>query len=159
MYKFILAGATIALLAVSPLASTAFSETDDAAAHGDHHWTQERAALLDARLTGFRAGLKLTADQDKNWPAFENALRGVAKSRADRRREMRAHEDNDERPTLIERLHRISDRMAQRSTDVKLVADAAAPLYASLDDGQKRIFDVLFRDLAREARHGGRDRR
>jgi hypothetical protein len=159
MYKFILAGATVALLAISPFASTAFSETGDAAQQGDHYWLQERAALLDARLTGFRAGLKLTADQDKIWPTFENALRSVAKSRADRRREMRAHEDDAERPTLIDRLHRKSDRMAQRSADVKLVADAAAPLYASLDDGQKRIFDVLFRDLAREARRGGRDRR
>ena len=43
---------------------------------------QERAALLDARLTEFRAGLNLTADQEKNWPTFENVSRSVAKSRA-----------------------------------------------------------------------------
>jgi hypothetical protein len=70
---------------------------------------------------------------------------------------MLAHEDDGERPTLIDRLHRISDRMTQ--SDVKLVADAAAPLYASLDDNPKHIFDVLFRDLARAARRGRRDRR
>ena len=66
MYKIIFIGATIALLAVSPLASTALGETDEAATQGDHRWMQERAALLDARLAGFRAGLKLTPDQEKN---------------------------------------------------------------------------------------------
>jgi hypothetical protein len=153
MNKIILAGATIALLNGLWLGSTAFGETDDTATHREHG-IQERAALFDARLEGLRAGLKLTADQEKNWPAFENALRGIAKERADRRREMRAHDDDGARPTPIDRLTAMSERLARHSTELKLVADAAAPLYASLDDGQKRIFTVLFHDFARESRHG-----
>jgi hypothetical protein len=153
MKKTILAAAAIALLAGAPLASTAFGETGDATTHGDRPWMKERAALFDARLTGFKAALKLTPDQEKNWPAFETALRSVAKDRADRFREMRAHADDDNQPTLIDRLNKMSDRLAKRSTEVKLVADAAAPLYASLDDEQKRIFGALLRDLARESRH------
>jgi ABC-type transporter Mla subunit MlaD len=67
---------------------------------------------------------------------------------------MRAHEDDDKQPTLIDRLNGISDRLAKRSTEIKLVAEAAAPLYASLDDEQKRIFGALLRDLRREGRRG-----
>ena len=31
--------------------------------------------MLDAHLAGLKAGLKLTAEQEKNWPAFETAIR------------------------------------------------------------------------------------
>lgn len=157
MKKMILAGAAIALLASSPLVSAAFADANDMPAQGEHHhWMAQRAALLDAWLGGLKSGLKLTADQEKNWPLFENAVRGVAKDRADRFRAMREHEDDGDRPSLIDRLRLRSDRLAQRSTELKVVADAAAPLYASLDDGQKRTFTILFHVLARGFHHGGR---
>jgi hypothetical protein len=159
MKNLILAGVAIALLAGTPYASTAFAAADDPAADSDHHGMGARAALLDAWLGGLKAGLKLTADQEKNWPVFENAVRGAAKDRADRFHARREHEDDAGRPSLIERLRMRSDRLAQRSTELKVVADAAAPLYASLDDGQKRTFGVLFHVLARESHFGGRRER
>ena len=153
MKRTLLAGAAIALLACLPLAPTAFGDTG-----GDQHGVEDRAALFDARIAGLHAGLKLTGDQEKNWPTFENALRSVAKSRVERRRQMHAHDDDAERPSLIDRMHRMSDRLARRSTDIQLVADATAPLYTSLDDGQKRIFAVMFRDLRHAGGHRGRHR-
>ena len=84
MKKIILAAAAVALLAGPPLTSAAFGENDDPPTHGDRPSMAERDALFDARLIGFQAALKLTADQQKNWPAFETALRIVAKDRADR---------------------------------------------------------------------------
>jgi hypothetical protein len=154
MKKIILAVAAVALLSGPPLASAAFGENGDPPTHADRPSMTERAALFGARLIGFQAPLKLTADQQKNWPAFETALRSVAKDRADRFRARHAREDDDEQPTLIDRLNGISDRLAKRSTEIKLVAEAAAPLYSSLDDEQKLIFSALLRDLAREGRHG-----
>jgi hypothetical protein len=114
-----------------------------------------RAALLDAHLEGMKAGLKLTPDQEKAWAPFESALRGVARDRADQMRAARAQWDGDDdaRPSLIDRLRLLSDRLARRSAEMKTIADAAAPLYASLDDGQKRVFGVLFRELARHGDH------
>ena len=41
-------------------------------------------AFTDARVAGLKAGLKLTAEQEKNWPAVETAIRDLAKERADR---------------------------------------------------------------------------
>jgi hypothetical protein len=153
MKKLILASATIAILAVSPLAIGAFAAADDAQEHGHHHWMEERAALLDAHLTGFKAALKLNADQEKSWSLFENAVRDGVKERAERMRAMREQKDGDEEPSPIDRMRMMSDRLAKRSAAVKTLADAATPLYASLDDGQKRDFGVLFHDLLRRGRH------
>ncbi len=57
-------------------------------------------AFTDARIAGLKAGLKLTAEQEKNWPAVETAIRDLAKERADRmaaRREARRGDDNAQR--------------------------------------------------------------
>ena len=45
---------------------------------------EDVAAFTDARIAGLKAGLKLTAEQEKNWPAVEAAIRDLAKQRADR---------------------------------------------------------------------------
>src|SRR5258708_36120685 len=45
---------------------------------------EDAAAFTDARIAGLKAGLKLTAEQEKNWPAVETALRDLAKQRAER---------------------------------------------------------------------------
>src|SRR5215469_1290141 len=41
-------------------------------------------AFVNARLAALHAGLGLNADQEKNWPAFEQASRELAKLRLDR---------------------------------------------------------------------------
>src|ERR1700674_501286 len=41
-------------------------------------------AFADARLAALHAGLGLTPDQEKSWPAFEQASREMAKLRLDR---------------------------------------------------------------------------
>ena len=146
----------VGLLAASLVGMSAFGSyaaADDATAPAHHSRMEERAALLDARLEGLRAGLRLTADEEKNWPAFESGVRAIAKARADRFREKREAEDESQSHSLIDRLHETSNRLAQRSTELKTLADATAPLYASLDEDQRHIFGALFRDLARSGHH------
>jgi LTXXQ motif family protein len=153
MKRLIIAAATVAVLALSPLAVGAFAAADDSQEHGRHHWMEERAALLDARLAGFKAALKLNGDQEKSWSLFENAVRDAAKARAENMRAMRERREGDEQPSPIDRMRMMSDRLAKRSAAVKTLADAATPLYVSLDDGQKRDFGFLFRDLLHRGRH------
>ena len=102
-------------------------------------------AFVDARIAAIKAGLKLTPDQEKNWPTFEQAYRDLAKLRAERmaarwerRGEDRRAGDRDANP--IERLGRRADALTARGTALKHYADAAGPLYQSLDDGQKDRF-------------------
>jgi hypothetical protein len=110
---------------------------------------EDLAALTDARIAGLKAGLKLTAEQEKNWPAAEAALRELAKLRADRMMERAAQRDagssgnEPPRPDLFERLRRSADSVSARGAALKKLVEAAEPLYRSLDDGQKRRMGML----------------
>src|SRR5580658_2446849 len=46
-----------------------------------HPSAADMAAFTDARVAGLKAGLELTADQAKNWPPFEQAVRDLAQLR------------------------------------------------------------------------------
>ena len=113
--------------------------------HRHHHLSAEdRAAFTDARIAALKAGLELTPDQAKNWPAFEQALRDMAQLRAERRQAREAASQEPEKPgTPFERLSRRADTMAKMSAVLKRVADAGAPLYTSLNDAQKGRFKTL----------------
>ena len=106
---------------------------------------QDRAAFLDARIAAVRAGLKLTPDQDKNWPAVETAVRDLVKIREDQREARRTARNADQRPDPVERLRTQADSMGALAAGMKRVAEAADPLYKSLDDGQKRRLAMLTR--------------
>ena len=115
--------------------------------------TQDLSAFADARIAALHAGLQLNADQEKSWPAFEQALREFSKLRIAR---MSAPRD-DQQPSSdpIERLQKRADRMTAHGSALKHLADAAAPLYKSLDDAQKRRFTILARVMRpREGQRG-----
>jgi zinc resistance-associated protein len=130
---------------------------------------EDISAFTDARIAGLKAGLKLTTEQEKNWPAIETAIRELAKQRADRmkeradrraeRREARASGNEPPRQDAIERLRRGADAMSTRAAALKRFADAAEPLYRSLDDGQKRRFGMLLRMGAGDGLRGRWHRR
>ncbi len=105
---------------------------------------EDIAAFTDARIAAMRAGLKLTAEQERNWPAFETAARNIAKLRAERWASFR----NEPRPgNIVEFLQRRSDTATRSAAALKQLSDATGPLYGSLDDGQKRRFGMLARML------------
>ncbi len=111
---------------------------------------EDRSAMLDARIAAVRAGLKLSPEQEKNWPAVEAAVRDLIKIRTDQRQLRRdARANRDQRPDPVERLRTQADSMAAMATSMKRVVDAADPLYKSLDDGQKRRLALLTRVGAR----------
>jgi zinc resistance-associated protein len=103
---------------------------------------EDRAAMTDARIAALRAGLRLTPEQEKNWPAVETAIRDLSKQRSEMRERMReARRDTDP----IARLRAAADAMGERSAGLKRLADASEPLYRSLDEGQKRRLSFLTR--------------
>jgi zinc resistance-associated protein len=121
-----------------------------------HLSAEDMAAFADARIAALRAGLELNADQAKNWPVFEQALRDLAQLRIERR-QARENADHSGSATAapttpFDRLERRADRMAKTSAALKRVADAGAPLYQSLNDAQKNRFKILARML-RPHRH------
>ena len=111
MLKSLLAGATALAIAGSTLVyaqQRTRGPADAAATQHAHARPRARsvrrprmsAALTDARIAGLKAGLKLTPEQEKNWPAVETAIRDLAKQRADRMKQ-RAERRNERRNARI----------------------------------------------------------
>jgi hypothetical protein len=84
--------------------------------------------VTESHIARFKAALRLTAAQERHWPAVEAALRGLAKRRA---------QDDGNSGTL----YRLSSKAAGIVVDAvgfRRVAAAAGPLLRSLDEEQKQ---------------------
>ncbi len=115
---------------------------------------EDIAAFTDARIAALKAGLELTSDQAKNWPAFEQALRDLAQLRIARLQAREAAEQQaPTAPPPFARLARRADNLARRGAALKRVAETGAPLYQSLTDAQKRRFRILARLLRPHHHH------
>ena len=111
---------------------------------------EDRAAFVDARIAAVHAGLKLNADQEKLWPPVEAAVRDFAKLRIDRANARMndgpgAGKDGEKPEDPVARLRQRAEDMGATSTALKKIADAADPLYKTLDEGQKRRLALLTR--------------
>ena len=149
MWKTVLAGSTALAIAGATLA---YAQQGPGGRDVAPRWqpsAQDMSAFADARIAALHAGLKLSPEQEKSWPAVESALRDMAKQRSERFA-ARASADRPKDP--VERLALRADAMSQRGAALKKLADAAGPLYKSLDDGQKHRFTVLARLGARHMR-------
>lgn len=134
--------------------------------HGPRRaWSaDDRAAFVDARIAAVKAGLKLTPEQEKLWGPVENTMRELGKKHGDHMTERRAEwekrraeaQDGKERPVTdhLDRIRKRAEFMAERAGDLKRFADAAQPLYATLDDAQKRRLEsILMHQRAGKMRH------
>jgi hypothetical protein len=159
MRKFLLASVAVAGLAGSTFALNAFAAPGDGPdAVQTQHRHENRAAMLDADLDGVKTGLNLTPDQLKTWPAFEAAIRDAAKARAEARHETREHRADGERPSPIDRMNKMADRLQKKSAELKMIADASKPLYDSLTDEQKREFGPMVHEFVGRGHEGGEHR-
>jgi hypothetical protein len=147
MKKFAIAG--IAALAIA--GSTAvYAQHRPWFQHHMRMNAEDRAAFTDARIAAVKAGLKLTPDQEKLLPPVEAAVRDFAKLRIDRANARMNAQRDDSRDAQkaddpVTRLRERADNMAASAAAMKRIADAADPLYKTLDDGQKRRLAVLTR--------------
>ena len=109
---------------------------------------EDRMAILDGRIAGAKAMLRLTPEQEKLWGPVEASLREMSMQRLDMREQRRADRQAGQPTPDADPVKRMKDqatRMQQRSAAMGKLADASAPLYASLDEGQKRRFTMLLR--------------
>jgi hypothetical protein len=149
MKKIVVAGVAVLALAAS---TTVYAQHRNWEGWRRSHAalnTEDRLALLDARIAAVKAGLKLTPDQEKNWPAIETAVRDFAKQRIAQGQANEAANqgspDQAQPQDPVARLRAHADRLAATAAGLKQIADAADPLYKTLDDGQKRRLALLTR--------------
>jgi hypothetical protein len=142
----------IAVVIATLLASSAL--IGSALARDDSDNSQLSASQINdqfgARTARIKAELRLTPEQGKNWPGFESAMTAYGKTSADRRvagRTTRAQHEGSY--NVIDWMRLEATYLGERSVDRKTVADAAQPLYDSLDDGQKKLFAEELLNLSR----------
>ncbi len=105
---------------------------------------EDISAFMDAHIAALKAGLKLSAEQERLWPPVESAIRNLANlhlTHMQAMRQTRAMMASD--PVGL--LRGMADHMSQGADAMRKLADAAAPLYSTLDEGQKRRLQVLVR--------------
>ena len=138
---------------IAGIAALAIAGSTAVYAQHHRHWghvrmaPEDRAAMVDARIAAVHAGLKLNADQEKLWPPVETAVRDFAKLRIDRAnaRMNAGPPDADRAEDPVARLRQRAEDMGATSAALKKIADAADPLYKTLDEGQKRRLSMLTR--------------
>src|SRR5260370_2064604 len=84
MWKTLVAGTTMLTIAGSTLAS-AQQPSPAERSHRTQLTADDIAAFTDAHIAAFKAVLKLTPAQEKDWPAVEHALPDISKERIARR--------------------------------------------------------------------------
>lgn len=94
----------------------------------------------DANIDRIKAELNLTPEQEKNWPAFSSAMHYLGHNGADRLNLRIARAKRDPPDDVIEQMRNEAQFLNDRAIDQRSVADAAEPLYTSLDDKQKQMF-------------------
>jgi LTXXQ motif family protein len=143
MRKFLIFFVSTALLTGTALTRPALAR--------DHSDRSELTASqmtdrADVRLAKMKVDLNLTADQEKNWSGFATAMQDMSKKQADRRialRDARAQQHGSF--DALDEMRKNADRQIERSNDRKKLADAAQPLYTSLNEQQKsRFAEILF---------------
>jgi hypothetical protein len=132
--------ATAFVITASPLA---YAEETSSTVGMRHPSAADLNALTDARVGIIKAALQMTPDQEKYWPAVEEAIRARAKNR--QARFERVAELHDSGPmeaagerNPVELMQRRAERLSQRAADLKKVADAWEPLYKTLTPDQKK---------------------
>jgi hypothetical protein len=121
-------------------------------------WAANHQVLLDAKLAGLKAGLKLTDDEETLWGPFEAAVRDAAKMRMEHMRAMMDSMpgmEDEERPSPVDHIKAMATHMSEAASALTKIADTAKPLYASLDESQKRVFGWLGRELLMGHDHPG----
>ena len=94
----------------------------------------------DSYVDRIKKELNLTPDQEKNWGSFASAMHYLGHNGAERLNLRIARAQRDPPDDIVEQMRNEAQFLIDRAADQRNVADAAEPLYSSLNDKQKQIF-------------------
>jgi DNA repair ATPase RecN len=95
-------------------------------------------AITDARIAIVKAALQLTPEQERYWPAIEQAVRARAEARQKRVAALEALSNQQGEVDPFKVLKDRADALAQKAATLNKLVDAWQPLYQTLNDDQKR---------------------
>ena len=94
--------------------------------------------------------MQLTPEQEKHWGNFNSAMHYLGSNGAERLNLRIARAQRDPPDDIIEQMRNEAQFLNDRALDQRNVADAAEPLFASLDARQKTVFIDEMVKLSRE---------
>ncbi|WP_028346044.1 Spy/CpxP family protein refolding chaperone [Bradyrhizobium murdochi] len=111
---------------------------------------EQIVANSDANIERIKKELNLTPEQEKHWAAFNSAMHYLGHNGADRLNLRIARAKRDPPDDIIEQMRNEAQFLNDRAVDQRNVADAAEPLFATLDDKQKAVFIQEMVNLSHE---------
>ncbi|WP_249159487.1 Spy/CpxP family protein refolding chaperone [Bradyrhizobium tropiciagri] len=101
---------------------------------------EQIVANSDANIERIKKELNLSPEQEKHWAGFNSAMHYLGHNGADRLNLRIARAQRDPPDDIVEQMRNEAQFLNDRAVDQRNVADAAEPLFASLDDKQKQVF-------------------
>jgi hypothetical protein len=101
---------------------------------------EQIVANSDSYIERIKTELNLTPAQEKNWSAFSSAMHYLGHNGADRLNLRVSRAKRDPPDDIVEQMRNEAQFLVDRAADQRNVADAAEPLFVSLDDKQKQVF-------------------
>jgi hypothetical protein len=111
---------------------------------------EQIVANSDANIERIKKELSLTPEQEKHWAGFNSAMHYLGHNGADRLKLRVARAKRDPPDDIIEQMRNEAQFLNDRAVDQRNVADAAEPLFTSLDDKQKAVFIQEMVNLSHE---------
>ncbi len=148
--------------APAPAAATASAPADAKPAHRGHHdrkqrmTPEQRQERMAKHAEAFKQKLKITADQEPAWTAFQQAMQ--PKDRPDH---ARLDPKDMDKLTTPERIDRMRAMHAQRTAEMDRRGEAVKTFYAALKPEQQKVFDQEHHRMGHRfgpgGEHGPRD--
>ena len=108
---------------------------------GEPELTAEQiVANSDAYIDRIKGSLNLTPEQEKNWSGFNSAMHYLGHNGAERLNLRIARAKRDPPDDIVEQMRNEAQFLVDRAADQRAVADAAEPLFMSLNDKQRTTF-------------------
>jgi hypothetical protein len=101
---------------------------------------EQIVANSDANIERIKKELNLTPEQEKHWAGFNSAMHYLGHNGAERLNLRIARAKRDPPDDIIEQMRNEAQFLNDRAVDQRNVADAAEPLFASLNEKQKEFF-------------------
>src|SRR5271166_6411025 len=152
MWKAVLVGASAISIAGSAVVYAQQRDGKDEREQRPGFAQADRAPSVDARLASRLASLKerlrLSPEQEKNWPAYESALQALVKQRLEL---METRHEQPQPSDPVRRMRQRAEALSGMGSALARLADAERPLYNSLDESQKGQFATLSQRLGNES--------
>jgi hypothetical protein len=155
----VFAFASTATIASLPATTQTFAQQASAQTQNQTNQTADWNTLTNLRIEVIKAALQLTPEQQKYWPAVEQAIRARAATRQQRVAALTEGRGQLLAGDPIQLMRNRAENLTQRGDNLKKLADAWQPLYQNLNPDQKQRMRLLVMDTLRDLRDAVNARR